>query len=80
MMPVATSKASSRERLGTTLLPAELAWVNVPPSRIVDPLARPAPSSSQPLAAAIGLAAIATVVLGFAPQMVIRLGELAWLG
>ena len=34
----------------------------------------------EPLAAAIGLAAIATVVLGFAPQMVIRLGELAWLG
>jgi len=40
---------------------------------------RPVPAAAYPLAAAIGLSAIATVVLGFAPQVVVRLGELAWM-
>lgn len=40
-------------------------------------LARPVPATSRPLTIAIGVSAIATVSLGFAPQVVIHLAELA---
>ncbi len=42
-----------------------------------DPIA--APPAARSLVAAISLAGVATVVLGFAPQFVLRLSDLAWL-
>lgn len=46
-----------------------------------DPQTRiPVPRTERPLAVAIGLTTIATVVLGFAPQLVLRLGDLAFVG
>lgn len=52
---------------------AEEAQEAEPPAR------RPAPSTARPLAVAVGLTAVATIALGFAPQVVFRLGDLAWL-
>jgi len=63
---------------GSAVAGSDAAGSGAAASGAADPLARPAPSSAQPLAVAIGLAVIATVALGFAPQVVIDLGELAW--